>query len=335
MFQIQRFNGQDHFGVEAFTCRVAGIAHRFLDRLLGGHADLFEKFAHAHVEFIAHLVLLSFKITGIDVLARLPLPFCALITPKDTSLRFFAVLFLIFWSWSGLAQAQSPSFRLSAPAEIVETGFLKHLLPRFSLKNGIRIEIVDDGTAAELQLNRDGVGQPAFSGPNHDWYVDPMVGQGTAHVARLMEWLTSETGKRTISSFKIDGSAPFTPARASAVAVVKSAIGGNAVIGEKLSLTHCGRCHVINEKNRMNAIGSTPSFSLLRSFDDWDTRFQSFYALRPHPAFTQIAGVSEPFSIKRPPPIVPIELAIEQLEAILAYVETITPANLGAPITAQ
>ena len=110
---------------------------------------------------------------------------------------------------------------------------------------------------------------------------------------------------------------------------------GDASVGEKLSFIHCGRCHVIGERNRMSGISSTPSFGLLRTFDDWTERFSAFYVLKPHPAFTQVADVTPPFDISRPPPIAPLEMTVEDIEAIVAYVASIPPADLGAPIQHQ
>ena len=70
--------------------------------------------------------------------------------------------------------------------------------------------------------------------------------------------------------------------------------------GEKLTLFHCGRCHVISERNKYGGIGSTPSFGALRTLEDWEDRMRAFYALAPHPAFTQVEGITEPFAINRP-----------------------------------
>ena len=102
--------------------------------------------------------------------------------------------------------------------------------------------------------------------------------------------------------------------------------------GEKLTLFHCGRCHVINERNKYGGIGSTPSFGALRTLDDWEDRFDSFYALAPHRAFTQVEGVTEPFPIHRPSPIHPMELTVEEIETIREYTRTIPPKNLGAEV---
>ena len=102
--------------------------------------------------------------------------------------------------------------------------------------------------------------------------------------------------------------------------------------GEKLTLFHCGRCHVINERNKYGGIGSTPSFGALRTLEDWEDRMRAFYALAPHPAFTQIEGITEPFPIDRPSPIHPLELTEGDIDTIVEFTRTIPPKDLGAPV---
>jgi hypothetical protein len=99
--------------------------------------------------------------------------------------------------------------------------------------------------------------------------------------------------------------------------------------GEKLAIFNCGRCHVVSEKNRMGGIDSTPSFAALRTISDWERRMKVFWTLRPHPAFTQIEGVTEPFPPDRPAYVHPISLTLEELEIIFNYTRTIEPADLG------
>ena len=57
--------------------------------------------------------------------------------------------------------------------------------------------------------------------------------------------------------------------------------------------------------------------------------------LKPHAAFTQVDGVTEPFAANLPSPIAPIEVSLEEIEAITAYVGSVDPADLGAPIKSQ
>ena len=92
--------------------------------------------------------------------------------------------------------------------------------------------------------------------------------------------------------------------------------------GRQLSKEHCARCHVIGDGNRMNSIGSTPSFPrLVNNFEDWEARFSSFYARRPHPAFVRVEGLA--LETELPPNAAPIALTVEQSLAILRYAESL------------
>jgi hypothetical protein len=225
-------------------------------------------------------------------------------------------------------QAQSAGFTLSAPPEVRDTGFLKHLLPRFSLKHGVRITLVDQG--GDVVIGDNGIA--VFAGPDRVWYITATAQDGPA---LFTEWLLSDIGKRTVESFKPDGTAIFSSQIAPETVDAELIFDGDPARGETLSLTHCGRCHVINYSNRMNGMGQTPSFALMRTFDDWYDRFATFYVLNPHPSFTQLEDITEPFAAHLPPAIVPLEITQDELEHILSYVATIAPADLGAPLQSQ
>lgn len=226
------------------------------------------------------------------------------------------------------AAAQNKDFTLSAPAAVVETGFLQHLLPRFSLKHGVRISQVETG--GDVVIGADGT--PVFAGLDTVWHMTYSDAEGPALFA---QWLTSDIGKRTIDSFTRDDAQVFTGRFTVEPVAAELSFDGDAVAGERLSLTHCGRCHVINETNRMKGMGQTPSFALMRTFEDWQNRFSTFYVLNPHPSFSQVTDITPPFPNNLPPAIVPIEITQDELEAILAYVATIPPADLGAPLQNQ
>ena len=102
--------------------------------------------------------------------------------------------------------------------------------------------------------------------------------------------------------------------------------------GEKLVYIKCGRCHVIGPSNRMGGIGSTPKFTVMRNWANWEDKMRAFYALAPHPAFTQINGITDPFPDHLPSPIAPVELTEEELEQIIDYTRALEPADLGAEI---
>ncbi len=235
-------------------------------------------------------------------------------------------LFLMLVLLTNPALGQEKQFKLQAPPTLVETGFLQHLLPRFSLKTGIRIQLSEGDADASFAET----GVPVFRQDETVWHLENAGGDFTD---AFEDWLLSDVGKRTIESFASSAGGPTFSADVEVVAEAKDTpLTGDAALGEKISLVQCGRCHVVNETNRMNAIGSTPSFSLMRTFADWQERFETFFLLKPHPAFTQVEDVTEPFAEHLPSPIAPVMVSLEEIEAITAYVGSIAPADLGAPI---
>jgi mono/diheme cytochrome c family protein len=238
------------------------------------------------------------------------------------------VAFVVAACLSAPALAQDKAFDLQAPDDLVATGFLKHLLPRFSLKTGIRITVVDGQGDAAFGAE----GTPVFRQGETLWHFDAQAGP---HTDAFLDWLRSDVGKNTIEGFKPEGTALFSADVSTRDQTEVVALTGDLALGEAQSLQKCGRCHVINDKNRMNAIGSTPSFALMRNFPDWQFRFESFFVLKPHASFTQVEDVTEPFPEHLPSPIAPIEVTLEEIEAITAYVGSLAPADLGAPIQSR
>ena len=222
--------------------------------------------------------------------------------------------------------------RLYAPPALVETGLMKHILPRFSLKTGIRVELTETAGVANMRLGDNG--RAMFEGAGQIWRM-AVVTPDHPGTDKFAAWLGGDVGQRTITSFAPDGTALFSPPSDTPVEVVAVLPDGDAELGYQLSRTNCGRCHAVDEAGRMNDIGSTPSFFVLRAFDDWQDRFGAFYALRPHPAFTQIEEVTPPFPQDRPSPIVPIEMTLDELEAVMAYVAALQAADLGKPLEHQ
>ncbi|MCK0149718.1 hypothetical protein MWU54_06765 [Marivita sp. S6314] len=225
------------------------------------------------------------------------------------------------------AFAQDKTFTLAAPDALIESGLLKYILPRFSLKTQTRITLADPGTTADAAFGDDGL--VAFQGLDRVWRFDA---GDDPDAQRFADWLRSDVGRNTVDSYQIDGAQVFTSEVEVKQVVVAVTYDGDVKRGEDASMSYCGRCHVINEKNRMNSIGSTPSFAVLRTLQDWEYRFQAFYVLNPHPAFTQIADVTDPFDPTRPSPIHALEMTMDDLENIMAFVQGIAPADLGQPV---
>ncbi len=226
---------------------------------------------------------------------------------------------------------------LAASSGLSESGFLAYLLPRFSLKTGIRVTptVLEEGIQVDVKLGPADVvkgGRAAFRGGKTVYAVRVAEGGAAApaHAKRFVDWLLSRVGQRTVESFRANGRRVYLAAAGVKAEKRRARPAGDLARGEKLSFLHCGRCHVIGPRNRMGGLGSTPSFALLKTLNDWELRFRGFYLLNPHPSFTQIPGTTEPFDESRPPPIVPLEITLEDLDAVMAYVATIEPAKLGA-----
>lgn len=226
------------------------------------------------------------------------------------------------------ASAQTTGVGLSAARELVDSGLMKYLLPRFSLKTSVRVTLAEDGA---IRIDDAPPGTPVFAQGDRVYYLSH---DGSAQAKRFADWLTSDIGRRTVESFRPQGAPPYS----AVVATVedKAAVfAGNAVRGEDLSHRLCGRCHVVSERNRMQGIGSTPSFAVLRTLPNWKERFETFFTRNPHGAFTQVEEVTQKFDPARPSPISALEITPEDLEAIIAYAATREPADLGAPIRSQ
>ncbi|KIC44181.1 hypothetical protein RA28_14520 [Ruegeria sp. ANG-S4] len=218
---------------------------------------------------------------------------------------------------------------LAAPDEVSDSGLLKHILPRFSLKTGIRVIADENG---QMVLSDAPPGDAVFQRGGTVYHLQV---EDEADQIRFREWLLSDIGKRTVESFAPSQGEPFSASIEIAVTQTEQVVDGDAVRGQELSMSLCGRCHVIGPQNRLNGLGSTPSFAVLRSLPDWSERFEAFFALNPHPAFTQVKDVTPPFAVDRPSPIHPVEMTLEDLEAILAFVSGMRAADLGAPLQLQ
>lgn len=250
-----------------------------------------------------------------------------------------------------LLWAQSEPIRLIASPALQDSGILKFLLPRFGLKTGLSFDLEFADLNGVYPVLTDAVLAPdigqmtgnvfaVMTGMNRIFYIATRDGAtddtpAAKNTRRFVDWLLSDIGRRTIGQFKLDGKQVFLPVEKSVAKVVATVFAGDVPNGETLSYKNCGRCHVIGEKNRMKGLGSTPSFAVMRTFTDWQRRFEGFFSLNPHPSFTQIPNVTETFDPARPPPIYPLIMTLKQLEDIVAYVATIPPADLGAPLVHQ
>ncbi|MBM7066960.1 hypothetical protein [Actibacterium sp. 188UL27-1] len=216
---------------------------------------------------------------------------------------------------------------LSVPPEMIESGFTKHILPRFKFKHRIVLKPVTG--KAPLALTTVATGTRVFDAADGTAYS--LTGQGTAHDT-FRDWLKSTPGLAAVTSFQIAGQPQYAAPSKKVVVVAPTPVEGDAQLGARLSLVHCGRCHVVDDRNRMGGIGSTPSFAALRGRPGWQDLFLAFWSANPHPSFTQVPGVTEPFGTDRPTHIAPVEITLEEIEAITAFVGGLQAKDLGRPV---
>lgn len=235
---------------------------------------------------------------------------------------------------AGAVQAQEKEITMDSDPVLEASGLWSYVLPRFKLKTGIKVHVVygSGGLNSDVLMQRDGTTQVMASGDGLEFRAT--LNRPSAHGKRFMEWLVSEVGQRTISAYRLDEQQVFFP---SVVEIYEDVtpLKGDILIGEETSIRKCGRCHVISERNKYGGIDSTPSFGALRTLKDWQEKFRVFWTLNPHPSFTQIEGVTEPFDPAYPPHIYPIYLTVKEVSDIGAYMQTISPKDLGPPLEGE
>ncbi len=120
-----------------------------------------------------------------------------------------------------------------------------------------------------------------------------------------------------------------------AATVSAAAQDGDPAKGRTLAQKHCSRCHVVGDFNPTGGISSTPSFQMLvKHLPDYQDRFRTFFARRPHPAFLTVEGVGRPME-HLPANAQPVEIKQKDVLDVAAFVETLKPkkADTKRPFT--
>lgn len=242
-----------------------------------------------------------------------------------------ALLFImLIWpalATSASAQSDDRAFRLTVPDELLETGLMAYVLPRFSLKTSRRAELTP--VEADAVLGSEGV--PVFARGGDVFALTLATEDPDAQV--FLDWLQSAAGQSAITGFAPASGAPFTTI-AAAPAADPVIFEGDVAKGLAVAEAHCTRCHTVAPGDRSN-IASTPSFMALRALPDWDQRFAAFFALNPHPAFLRVDGLSPPFDPSRPPSLIPIVISEAEMQDVQAYAASLAPAELGKEVEAR
>ena len=233
------------------------------------------------------------------------------------------------------AGAGAQDLTLKMSEEMLASGFDKQILPRFKFKHRVSVAPVTEG-AADMAFGADGtrVFQEIDGAAVR---LDILTGDGAARekAALFLDWLKSRPGKAAVESFEVAGKPVYTTEVTVVVEAAPEVFEGDQATGSRLALVHCGRCHVVDERNRMGGIGSTPSFAALRGRSNWSDLFRAFFVHNPHPSFTQVDGVTDPFDPDHQIHVAPVEITLDEIEAITAFVATMEPKNLGRPVQSQ
>lgn len=224
------------------------------------------------------------------------------------------------------ATAQDLTLRMTET--MLAEGLDKQLLPRFRFKHRIEIAPVANGEA-DMAFGDSGTEVFARIG-GEPVRLDILTESDEARA--FLAWLRSGPGKAAIESFAPDGKQVYTTQKAVVKIEVEETFDGDEKTGARLALVHCGRCHVVDERNRMGGIGSTPSFAALRGRSNWSDLFRKFFLENPHPSFTQVAGVTDPFDRNKALHVAPVEITMDEIEAITAFVATIEAKDLGGRV---
>lgn len=261
------------------------------------------------------------------------------------------------------AWAGTDTMTLAADARLKRSGLLDFAMPRFALKTGVRVKIrtgdattlgqmAGDGTTDAMLVPQTVANTLSASGTvkrlraafhskdaehGGSFFVAVPKGADAPDLGnRFAAWLLSDAGQGTIAQFSEQAKVGYLPGSTGPEAAPKAELpDGDPERGAKLALHHCGRCHVVSERNKHGGIGSTPSFGALRAEPDWLNKFRNFYIANPHRSFTQVKGITPPFDPMKPPHIAPMRLTQDDLADIVAYVHSIKPKDLGDPIVAR
>jgi ABC-type tungstate transport system permease subunit len=169
------------------------------------------------------------------------------------------LLFLLCLALPARAQ-EVREFTLSAAPEIVESGLLDYIMPRFALKTGRRGTLVDDG--ADLRLGADEDGAPVMVRGDAAYTIVLATDNDAAQ--RFADWLQSDIGQNTLTAFEPAEGPSFAAAAAMAEAE-EIAFEGDAELGREVAETHCARCHRVTAETTRMGIGSTLSFGALKA----------------------------------------------------------------------
>ena len=248
---------------------------------------------------------------------------------------FISLVFFIFCQpVFGASEEKNNNIIMKLPAELVNLGFDKFLFSRFKFRSqiSIRSSTLEDIIDAELGVIDSGI--EVFSDLNGVAYRLRVVTDDAVLKEKLNKfetWLLRGPGADVIEDFSFDGVPLFVKMPEVVQEIEEIQLSGNVRKGKELARVHCKRCHVVDD-NAYSGIGSTPSFHAMKSRASWFERFSAFWTVNPHVSIISVEDLFEAGSDNSPVPIVPVNLRLEDIDDILAYVNSIEAKDLGSPI---
>lgn len=240
---------------------------------------------------------------------------------------FACVVSLILWV-PVTAHAVSLSVDSAVPSGLVD-----YVLPRFSLKTQVRFDRIEVDGDLQLTTRQTDAGIPICTlndGTVVSLSAARWVQSDPSYLA-FRDWLRGESGRASISDYRENGQIVATPIALDAPKPPPVVIIGDPVRGERLSLVHCSRCHKVDRAAKYSGLDSSSSFHAMRGFEDWLVRFASFFTVSPHKALISVkgSGITQDRALI---PMAPIDLSIEDVNDIVAFVHGLEPLDLGRPI---
>ena len=226
------------------------------------------------------------------------------------------------------------AFGLSLSHEIViPSELVQYVIPRFSLKTRIRFDQVESAGDIQLVTERPETGAEVLKLVSGETVYITAVGGAveSSDYRAFVDWLVSEPGRATIADFELMVSRSRFRRPPRKLLRIEMVIVGNIDHGRELSSDHCRRCHKVDRADKYAGIDNAPSFHAMRTFDDWYIRFSRFYAVSPHKALISVegSGIEKNRALIT---IAPIDLQMDDINDIVAFVNSLTPLDLGKPI---
>ena len=235
---------------------------------------------------------------------------------------------------SGLSEDRNNKILIKLPEELVHLGFDKFLFSRFKFRSQISIVHPTTEKVIHAELGVTDSGSEVFSDLNGVVYrlkvqtKNPLV-KDKLHKFQL--WLTEGPGSQVIEDFSYDGMPLFAKLPQIVEEIEEVEFIGDVRKGKTIAVLHCKRCHVV-DSDVYSGIGSTPSFHAMKSSSRWVERFSAFWTENPHVSIISVEDLFDAGGDSSPVPIAPVNLKLEDIDDILAYVDSIQAKDLGLPV---